>query len=39
MNTIAVALILLIRVVIPFAILISLGEWVRRREQNYWLRM
>jgi hypothetical protein len=39
MNTIAVALILLIRVVIPFAILIALGEWVRRREPNYWLRM
>jgi hypothetical protein len=39
MNIIAFALILLVRVVIPFAILITLGEWARRREQNYWLRM
>ena len=39
MNAIALALILLVRVVIPFAILITLGEWARRREQNYWLRM
>ena len=39
MNTIALALILLIRVVLPFVILITLGEWVQRREQNYWLRM
>lgn len=39
MNIIALALILLVRVLIPFAILISIGEWAHRREQNYWLRM
>lgn len=39
MNTIALALILLIRVIVPVGVLIALGEWVRRREANYWLRM
>jgi hypothetical protein len=36
MNTIAFAAILLIRLVLPVGILIALGEWVRRREANYW---
>jgi hypothetical protein len=36
--TIAFALILLIRVVLPLVVLLALGEWVRRREANYWLR-
>jgi hypothetical protein len=39
MNTIALALILLVRIVVPFSILIALGEWIRRREINYWLQM
>jgi hypothetical protein len=39
MNTIALALILLIRIVLPFGLLIALGEWIRRLEINYWLRM
>ena len=39
MNAIALALFLLIRVVVPVGLLIALGEWVRRREANYWLRM
>jgi len=39
MNTIALALILLVRVVVPFSILIALGEWMRRREADYWFRM
>lgn len=37
MNSIALALILLIRVILPFSMLIALGEWVRRREANYWV--
>ena len=37
MDTIAFAAILLIRVVIPVSVLLTLGEWVRRREANYWL--
>ena len=37
MNTIALAAILLIRLVIPVSLLIAIGEWVRRREANYWI--
>ncbi len=37
MNTIALAAILLIRLVIPVSLLIAIGEWVRRREANYWV--
>jgi hypothetical protein len=36
MNTLALTLILLIRLVLPFSILITLGEWIHRREANYW---
>ena len=39
MNAIALTIILIVRVLVPFAILITLGEWVQRREKNYWLRM
>lgn len=39
MNAVAFPLILfLIRALIPFGMLILLGEWIRRREANYWLR-
>jgi hypothetical protein len=38
MSTITIALFLLIRVVVPFSLLVWLGEWVRRRETNYWLQ-
>lgn len=37
MNTIAI--LLLLRVIAPVSILIVLGEWIRRREVNYWSRM
>jgi len=37
MNAIALTIILIVRVLVPFALLISLGEWVQRREKNYWL--
>jgi hypothetical protein len=36
--TIAFAVILLIRIILPLALLLSLGEWVHRREAKYWLR-
>jgi hypothetical protein len=39
MSTIAFAVILLVRIIVPFRLLVALGEWVRRREANYWLRM
>jgi len=37
MSTIAIAVILLIRIIVPLSVLIALGEWIRRREANYWL--
>ncbi len=36
MNTIAI--LLLIRVIVPVGILLGFGEWIRRREANYWSR-
>jgi hypothetical protein len=36
MNTIAI--LLLIRVIVPLGILLVIGEWVKRRDANYWLR-
>jgi hypothetical protein len=36
--TIAFAVILLIRIILPLGLLLTLGEWVHRREANYWLR-
>ncbi len=38
MNALALAAFLLVRIVIPVSLLIVLGEWVRRREANYWLQ-
>lgn len=39
MNALAIAIIFLIRVAVPIGILLALGEWMRRREENYWFRM
>lgn len=36
MSAIAIALFILVRVLIPFGLLIALGEWVRRREIRSW---
>ena len=30
---------LLTRLIIPFGMLLFIGEWLRRREAKYWLRM
>jgi hypothetical protein len=38
MNAIAFTVILVIRLLLPVSLLIALGEWVRRREANYWSR-
>ena len=35
----AIAILLLIRVIVPLVILFGFGEWIRRREANYWSRM
>lgn len=37
MSAIAVALLITLRVLIPFGLLVAIGEWVRRREIRYWL--
>ena len=39
MSTIALVLFFLVRVVTPFAVLITVGEWVRRREIKYWFHV
>jgi hypothetical protein len=38
MSTVAFVVILLIRIILPFGLLLALGEWMHRREANYWLR-
>lgn len=38
MSTIVLAILLLIRILVPLILLIALGEWVRRREASYWTR-
>jgi len=32
----AIAILLLIRVIVPLLILFGIGELIRRREANYW---
>jgi hypothetical protein len=39
MNTIALIILLSLRVLFPFGVLIAFGEWMRRREKRYWLHM
>jgi len=39
MNTIALFIILIVRVLVPVIVLFTIGEWVKRHEKNYWLRM
>jgi hypothetical protein len=39
MNVIVLSIMLIVRVLIPVAILFTLGEWVQRREKKYWLQM
>lgn len=36
MSAIALALFILIRVFLPVGLLLAIGEWVRRRESQYW---
>jgi hypothetical protein len=38
MTSFALILLLFGRVIVPFILLISIGEWVRRREIRYWFR-
>jgi len=34
-----VILLFAIRILIPFGLLMLIGEWARRREARYWFRM
>jgi hypothetical protein len=36
MSAIAFTLLILVRVLIPVGLLLAIGEWVRRREIQYW---
>ena len=35
----AIAILLMIRVIVPLVFLFGFGEWIRHREANYWSRM
>lgn len=37
--TIFILLIAILRLVIPFGLILLLGEWIRRRYANYWLNL
>jgi hypothetical protein len=38
MSTIVFAALLLLRLILPVSLLLVVGEWIRRREANYWFR-
>ncbi len=33
-----VLLLFVVRLIIPFGLLMLVGEWLRRKESNYWLK-
>ncbi len=33
-----ILLLFVIRLVLPFGVLMLIGEWLRRKESNYWLK-
>jgi hypothetical protein len=33
-----VVLLFVVRLVVPFGLLLLIGEWMRRRQVNYWLK-
>jgi hypothetical protein len=37
--TIYVLFLIVLRLVIPIGLLLSLGEWIKRRNAKYWLNM
>lgn len=38
MSTILLLALFLIRAILPFGMLLAFGEWIHRREANYWFR-
>ncbi len=39
MNIIALIILLSVRMLLPFGVLVTFGEWIRRREKRYWLHL
>ena len=39
MTSLALVFLLVARLGVPFALLITLGEWARRREIKYWFQI
>lgn len=37
MSAITLAILFLLRIILPLGILLALGEWIRQREAHYWL--
>lgn len=37
-GTLIMLLLFVIRIVIPFGLLILVGEWMRRKNAGYWLK-
>jgi hypothetical protein len=33
-----VLLLFIVRLIIPFGLLMLVGEWIHRKESNYWLK-
>lgn len=33
-----VLLLFVVRLILPFGVLMLVGEWLRRKESNYWLK-
>ena len=33
-----IVLLFVLRMVLPFGMLLLVGEWLRRKESNYWLK-
>ena len=33
-----ILLLFVVRIIIPFGFLMLIGEWLRRKESNYWLK-
>lgn len=38
MTAIALVTLFLLRIAVPFGILLAIGEWIHRHEAKYWFR-
>jgi hypothetical protein len=37
-GSVIILLLFVVRLIIPFGLLMLVGEWLRRKESNYWLK-